>query len=162
MSFWEDDLAAEPNGASPAQQAVAAVKRGSTWRRPLPIARVPVRDAVPVLGRARHEPNVHPAAAYWGRVAHFALKLIARGRLLPGVTTGGLDAWRVGPFDPADFERLKELVAAMPESARTPPTGRDGPKPPSPLTLVRGFLDAVADGMPRSPGAARTAGGLAL
>ena len=81
MSFWEDDLAAEPNGASPAQQAVAAVKRGSTWRRPLPIARVPVRDAVPVLGRARHEPNVHPAAAYWGRVAHFALKLIARGRL---------------------------------------------------------------------------------
>jgi hypothetical protein len=60
---------------------VAAAKGGSAWRRPVPVARVPVRDALPVLTRARNGHAAHPAAAFWGTVAVVALGLVARGRM---------------------------------------------------------------------------------
>ncbi|MFI7675542.1 DEAD/DEAH box helicase [Actinophytocola sp. NPDC049390] len=38
-----------------------------------------------------------------------ALHLVARGRLLPTVTEDGYAAWRVGPLDPSDVERMRRL-----------------------------------------------------
>ena len=73
-----------------------------------------VAEAVPVLTRARAARGTHPAAAFWGAAAVLALQLAARGRLLPGVSPAGYDAWRMGPLDPADVERLRDLAAAMP------------------------------------------------
>jgi superfamily II DNA or RNA helicase len=163
MSFWEagDD---EPPDAvdSPGARAVAAAKRGSTWRRPVPVARVPVRDALPVLAQARHGRQVHPAAAFWGAVSVLALQLVARGRMRPGVSAGDMDTWRVGPLDAVDVERVRELAASMPEAARVPPAGAAPARTSRPEALIVGFLDAVVDGMPRTPAAARAAGGLAL
>ncbi|MFD2352031.1 hypothetical protein ACFSTC_26380 [Nonomuraea ferruginea] len=50
----------------------------------------------------------------------------------------------------------------MPASARAVPLGEDhgdaGPVLADAETLVRAFLDAVADGMPRSPGAVKATG----
>ena len=164
MAFWEADEAVAVVGPdTPAAQAVAAVKGGRAWRRPTPIARVPVADAVSLLSRARHARDVHPAAAYWSEVTVFALQLIARGRLLPGVSVGDLDTWRIGPFDTVDGERLIELAATMPMEARTVEAlQRAGQRVPGRVELVRAYLDAVADSMPRSADAARTASGLAL
>lgn len=36
-----------------------------------------------------------------------ALHLVARGRLLPTVTEDGYAAWRVGPLDPSDVDRMR-------------------------------------------------------
>ncbi|TCN36659.1 SNF2 family DNA or RNA helicase [Kribbella sp. VKM Ac-2500] len=143
---------------------------------------LPVDEAVPILGRARTAPQSHPAAAFWGAASLIALQLVARGRLLPGVSPAGHDAWRVGPLDTPDIERILTLAESIPPEARAlplphPPTngvGASGGGSASPGNgsatstdsvwlpvgeeLVRGFLDAVADGMPRSPAAAKAHG----
>lgn len=41
-----------------------------------------------------------PSAVFWATAAKAALRLVAAGRLLPGVTEAGHDAWRVGPLQP--------------------------------------------------------------
>jgi superfamily II DNA or RNA helicase len=58
-----------------------------------------------------------------------ALHLVARGRLLPTVTEEGYAAWRVGPLDPSDVDRMRRLG------------------------IRREQLDAVADRLAREPGA---------
>ncbi|MEV0800063.1 DEAD/DEAH box helicase [Kribbella sp. NPDC050281] len=129
-----------------------------------------VAEAVPVLGRARRAPGAHPSAAFWGGASLIALQLVARGKLLPGVSPAGHDAWRAGPLDASDVTRLLELAEAMPPSARALPlepdlpsggsapigaAGGGGVRLPVAEDLVRAFVDAVADGMPRSPAAAK-------
>jgi superfamily II DNA or RNA helicase len=58
-----------------------------------------------------------------------ALHLVARGCLLPTVTGDGHDAWRVGPLDPSDMDRMRRLG------------------------ITRAELDAIADRFVREPGA---------
>jgi superfamily II DNA or RNA helicase len=116
---------------------------------------LPVAEAVPVLGRARRAAGAHPSAAFWGAAALAALQLVARGKLLPGVSPTGYDAWRVGPLDPDDVTRLLTLAEAMPPAARALPLSVEALRLPVAEELVRGFVDAVADGMPRSPAAAK-------
>jgi superfamily II DNA or RNA helicase len=120
-----------------------------------------VEQALPVLIQARKlaldspESAVDPAAVFWGTAALLALRLIARGRILPGVSPAGNDAWRVGPFDREDAEHMRALAALMPPAARAiPQTGAGGEvlvREAEPL--LRAFLDAVADTLPRSPAA---------
>lgn len=130
--------------------------------RPAAATLVPIADAVAALARARMDPAAHPAARFWGAAALIALQLVTRGRILPGVTPGGHDSWRAGPLDAADAQRVRELAAAMPATARAIPLD-PAPAPddlllPDAETLLRAFLDAVADAMPRSPGAVRATG----
>lgn len=58
-----------------------------------------------------------------------ALHLVARGRLLPTVTEDGHAAWRVGPLDPSDVDRMRRLG------------------------ITREQLDPVADRLARETGA---------
>jgi len=125
----------------------------------VPAVRLPAADAVPVLTEARRRPGAHHAAAFWGAVTLAALQVVARGRLLPGVSAAGFDAWRAGPLDLADVERLDALAAAMPPEARSVPVaGTSPPALPDAGELVRAFVGAVADGLPRSPAAPRATG----
>lgn len=111
-----------------------------------------VAEAVPVLTRARAGRGAHPAAAFWGAASVLALQLAARGRILPGVSPGGYDAWRLGPLEPTDLARLRDLSAAMPPYAHAAPLPGTAPlELPDPERHLRAFLDAVADGLPRSP-----------
>ncbi|MEV0372878.1 SNF2-related protein [Streptomyces sp. NPDC050636] len=125
----------------------------------VPAVILPVAAAVPVLTRARAARGADPAAAFWGAASVLALQLAARGRLLPGLSPADHDAWRMGPLDPGDIERLRDLAAAMPPYAHaTPLPGSDPLELPDPERQVRTFLDAVADGLPRSPAAALVTG----
>ncbi|MCX4821106.1 DEAD/DEAH box helicase [Streptomyces sp. NBC_01142] len=125
---------------------------------------MPVRDALPVLTRARAGADASPAAAFWGAAAILALQLAARGLLLPGLTATDHDAWRVGPLTTDDLERVRTLAASMPAAAHAVPLD-DQADPvllPAPEGLLRTFLDAVADGLPRTPAAQLAAGGPAF
>ncbi|MFV0130429.1 DEAD/DEAH box helicase [Streptomyces sp. HMX112] len=140
---------------------ITVVRRhGSGVRsRTVPALLLPVADALPALVAARHAPGAHPAAACWGAAALHALHLAARGRLLPGLTTDDLDAWRAGPLDADDIAHLRAIAAAMPYEAHAVPV--PGLRPlqlPEPEALVRAFLDAVADTLPRTPAAPYAAG----
>lgn len=139
--------------------AVAEQHDGHIRLREAAATRLPVAGAVAALARARTDAAAHPAARFWGAAALVALQLVTRGRIRPTVTASGHDAWRAGPFDAADVERIRELAAAMPAEARaTPLPETDEPLLPDAETLVRAFLDAVADAMPRSPGAVKATG----
>ncbi|WP_078857342.1 DEAD/DEAH box helicase [Streptomyces sp. NBRC 109706] len=133
---------------------------------------LPLREALPVLTRARAGRGASEAARFWGAAAVLALQLAAQGKLLPGLTASDHDAWRLGPLGAADAERLRALADAMPAHAHAVPLpetahdgaaedGEDGAGPllPYPGPLLRAFLDAVADGLPRTPAASLAAGG---
>ncbi|MFF3292002.1 DEAD/DEAH box helicase [Streptomyces sp. NPDC003023] len=124
--------------------------------RTVPVLRLTVADALPVLIEARRRhgergSRVHPAAAYWGAAAALALHLAARERLLPGVSPAGYDTWRAGPLDLEDVERLRELAQAAPGAALAAPDS-------DPAALLRSFLDAVADTLPRTAAAEAATG----
>jgi superfamily II DNA or RNA helicase len=167
VAFWDPDGGPLPLGVGEQVELdliVHAVGSGSA--RPGGGARqeavraveLPVAEAVPLLGRMRRAPGAHPSAAFWGGASLVALQLVARGKLLPGVTPEGHDAWRVGPLDPDDITRLLTLAEAMPTSARALPltnSPQGEVRVPVAEELLREFLDAVADGMPRSPAAAK-------
>ncbi|MFI9007719.1 DEAD/DEAH box helicase [Actinosynnema sp. NPDC053489] len=128
-------------------------------RSVVPALRLPVSEAVPLLSRARRASGAHPATAFWGAAVVVALQLVARGRVRPAVTDGDFDAWLLGPLDAADHARVRALAEAMPAAARAVPLpGRDPLELPEAEPLLRAFLDAVADTMPRGAAAVHAAG----
>ncbi|MGP4020960.1 DEAD/DEAH box helicase [Saccharopolyspora sp. 5N708] len=144
----------EISAGETAEPVVTLIEDGSVVARRVPARRIPLSQALPLL-RAGDADGVHPAAAFWGAAAELALHMVARGRVLPGVCGSGADAWRMGPFDVADVERLRALAAAAPPSARAVPLdpAADELVLPDAEKLLREFFDGVADTMPRTPGA---------
>ncbi|MFI9599640.1 DEAD/DEAH box helicase [Streptomyces sp. NPDC052043] len=150
-----------PGGDTSLRTELTVVRRHGAVvrRRSVPALSLPVEDALPHLVRARHDPAAHPAAACWGAAALHALRLVARGRLLPGLTATGHDAWRAGPLDPDDIAHLRAIAAALPHEGHAAPLPGPGPlRLPEPEALLRTFLDAVADTLPRTPAAPHTCG----
>lgn len=122
-----------------------------------------VRDALPLLAHARFSDTAAPASAFWGAASLLALDLVSRGLLLPGLTPGGVDAWRAGPLGPGELAGLRTLAASMPPEAHAVPlTSDEPPLLPEPEALLRAFTDAVADTLPRTPAAPLAAGGSAF
>ncbi|MGW6710452.1 SNF2 helicase-associated domain-containing protein, partial [Streptomyces sp. NPDC054956] len=177
IAFWEPDGHSGPHelhelhGLGSVEEltvVTAELRRTAVGALVLPVA-----EALPLLTRLRAAGSAG-AAPFWGAAALLALRLAARGLLLPGLSPAGYDAWRLGPLDPADLEEIRELAAAMPPAAHCVPLGPDGdgpgahaepavddgpPRLPAPEPLLRAFLDAVADTLPRSPAAPAAAGG---
>ncbi|MFD4315449.1 DEAD/DEAH box helicase [Streptomyces sp. NPDC058548] len=122
-----------------------------------------VRDALPLLARARFSDTASPASAFWGAATLLALDLVSRGLLLPGLTPGDVDAWRAGPLGPGELADLRTLAASMPPEAHAVPLSSDEPLLlPEPEALLRAFADAVADTLPRTPAAPLAAAGPAF
>lgn len=162
VAFWDPEGDAPPAVASGSVEDLTVVVPGEEGVETVtvPAVLLPVRAALPVLTRARAATNGHRATVFWGTAAVHALQLAARGLLLPGLSEGDHDAWRVGPLRPEDVERVRALAAAMPPEAHAVPL--DGGTPlrlPDPERLLRAFLDAIADTLPRSPAASLVTGG---
>ncbi|WP_406066887.1 DEAD/DEAH box helicase [Streptomyces sp. NBC_01077] len=129
----------------------------------VPSRALSVRDALPLLARARFSDTASPASAFWGAASLLALDFVARGLLLPGLTPGDVDAWRAGPLGPGELAELRTLAASMPPEAHAVPLSSDEPLLlPEPEALLRAFTDAVADALPRTPAAPLAAGGPAF
>ncbi|MEU3425561.1 DEAD/DEAH box helicase [Streptomyces gardneri] len=163
VAFWAPDGDALPDPAESGAERVelTVVRRhGSGARtRVVPAVTLPVAAALPHLIAARRHPAAHLATAGWGAAALHALHLVARGRMLPGLTADDLDAWRAGPLDADDIAHLRAVAAAMPYEAHAVPAPGPGPlRLPEPEALVRAFLDAVADTLPRTPAAVHAVG----
>ncbi|MEV6781613.1 DEAD/DEAH box helicase [Streptomyces sp. NPDC051098] len=160
--FWDPDGADLPDIPGTAEPIVLV---GDDSRlHTVPAVLLPVRTALPVLTRARAGSEASPAAAFWGAATVLALQLVARGLLLPGLTATDHDTWRVGPLTPEDLERIRRLAASMPPSAHAVPldTAAEPLLLHEPERLLRSFLDAVADGLPRTPAAPQAVGGPAF
>ncbi|MEU9063431.1 DEAD/DEAH box helicase [Streptomyces sp. NPDC048430] len=170
IAFWDPEGAVGLPGpdavlpaAGPAWSVteLTVVGRHSTdgaRTRTVPAVALPVGDAVSLLARARHRAAAHPAARAWGAAALHALTLVARGRLLPGLTADGHDAWRAGPRDAEDIAHLRAVAASMPPEGHAVPLDGMPLRVPEPRALIGAFLDAVADTLPRTPAAAHAMG----
>ncbi|GAA4054651.1 DEAD/DEAH box helicase [Streptomyces shaanxiensis] len=171
FAFWRADGDAAPFVASGSvdERAVALPVEDLTVALPgeagaelvsVTAVVLPVRAALPVLTRARADAQAHRAATFWGAATVLALQFVARGLLLPGLSATDHDAWRAGPLRPEDVERVRALAAAMPPEAHAVPLDDVEPlRLPNPERLLRAFLDAVADALPRSPAAPLVTGG---
>ncbi|MEU1192326.1 DEAD/DEAH box helicase [Streptomyces sp. NPDC005859] len=161
VAFWDPADGPLPSPADAEHTELGVVRRhGSSIRRArIPALSLPLGKALPLLVRARRDPAAHPATACWGAAALHALRLTARGRLLPGLTPTGHDAWRAGPLDPEDIAHLRAIAAALPyEGHAVPLPGPGALHLPRPEALMRSFLDAVADTLPRTPAAPHACG----
>lgn len=158
VAFWDPDGGPLPSDGT--EDLTVVRPHGSGARRStVPAVTLPLTEALPLLARARRAPAAHPATACWGAAALHALRLVARGRLLPGLTADGYDAWRAGPLEPDDITHLRAIAAALPSEGHAVPLPGKGPLLlPEPEALVRSFLDAVADTLPRTPAAPHTSG----
>ncbi|MCX4910805.1 DEAD/DEAH box helicase [Streptomyces sp. NBC_00878] len=164
VAFWtpEGDEPPAVGSGSVEELTVALPGEAGVELVTVPTVVLPVRAALPVLTRARAVPHAHRATAFWGAAAVLALQLAARGLLLPGLSSGDHDAWRAGPLGAVDLGRIRELAAAMPPYAHAVPVDEAPLRLPDPEWLLRAFLDAVADTLPRSPAATLAAGGPAF
>ncbi|MEV5505542.1 DEAD/DEAH box helicase [Streptomyces orinoci] len=153
IAFWRPD-GQLPLPDGPFEELTVVVPDGTgVTTTTVPATVLPVREALPVLTRARAA-GADEAAAFWGTAALLALQLAARGRLLPQPAASGEDSRKACPPAPEDLRRIGELADAMPPAAHAVPVpGSDPPLLPEPGPLVRSFLEAVADGLPRSPAA---------
>ncbi|MFC9296184.1 DEAD/DEAH box helicase [Streptomyces sp. NPDC057011] len=159
VAFWAPEGDALPEAGTPTPLTVVRPHGERVRSRTVPAVTFSVTSALPLLAQAARSPAAHPATRAWGTAATQALTLVARGRMLPGLTPEGVDAWRAGPLDAADVDHLRAVAAALPyEGYATPLTGRRPLHLPEPEALVRAFLDAVADSLPRTPAAAVAAG----
>ncbi|MEV6160581.1 DEAD/DEAH box helicase [Streptomyces sp. NPDC052052] len=172
VAFWDpdggplpdpDDLTAPGDDApGPTVAEITVVRRhgqDAVRRRTVPAVLLSVAQALPLLAGARHRQSAHPATRCWGAAALQALHLVARGRLLPGLTDDDHDAWRAGPRDAEDIAHLRAIAAAMPaEGYAVPVPDRTPLQVPDPEWLLGAFLDAVADTLPRTPAAAYAMG----
>ncbi|MEV5433065.1 DEAD/DEAH box helicase [Streptomyces sp. NPDC052701] len=157
IAFWDPEGGDPPAGDT--ELTVVRRHGAGVRRRTAPALSLPLDEALPLLVRARHDPAAHPATACWGAAALHALRLTARGRLLPGLTATGHDAWRAGPLEPDDVAHLRAVAAALPYEGHAVPLPGPGPiRLPEPEALVRAFLDAVADTLPRTPAAPHASG----
>ncbi|MEU7115423.1 DEAD/DEAH box helicase [Streptomyces sp. NPDC046182] len=174
IAFWSPD-GTPPIDGLPATEGRLTVVGDDVRPQSVAAALLPVRDALPLLTRARFSDSASPATAFWGAATLFALHLAARGLLLPGLTATDRDAWRAGPLGHDELAELRALAASMPPSAHAVPLTGDGlapeaeplslPEPlflPEPEGLLRAFVDAVMDGLPRTPAAPLAAGGPAF
>ncbi|MFJ4468582.1 DEAD/DEAH box helicase [Streptomyces sp. NPDC089424] len=162
VAFWRPDGTAPPvtHGGTVEELAVVLPGGAGVELTALPAVLLPLRTALPVLTRARSAPAGHRAAVFWGAATLLGLRFVARGLLLPGLSAGDHDAWRVGPLSADDVESVRRLAAAMPPEAHAVPLDGSGPlRLPDPERLLRAFLDAVADTLPRSPAASLVTGG---
>ncbi|MEU0129097.1 SNF2-related protein [Streptomyces sp. NPDC006289] len=151
---------AADGSAYPLTELTVAVPDGTggARTRAVPAVQLPMAEAVPLLAGARHRAVAHPATRAWGAAALHALTLVARGRLLPGLTAEDHDAWRAGPRDAEDIAHLRAVAASMPAEGHSVPSDGTPLRLPEPRALLSAFLDAVADTLPRTPAAAHAMG----
>ncbi|MFI0989072.1 DEAD/DEAH box helicase [Streptomyces exfoliatus] len=156
-------VAGSPPGLRPTGAEITVVDGADLRPVTVPALTLSVRDALPLLARARFSDTASPSTAFWGAASLLALDLVARGLLLPGLTPGDLDAWRAGPLGPGELAELRTLAASMPPTAHAVPLSQDRPLLlPRPESLLRAFVDAVADTLPRTPAAPLVADGPAF
>ncbi|MFJ6016235.1 DEAD/DEAH box helicase [Streptomyces sp. NPDC092952] len=163
IAFWHPDGSAPPDGPGTVEELTVVDADARPYA--VPARLLPVREALPVLTRARLSADASGPAAFWGAAALLALQFAARGLLLPGLSATDHDAWRVGPLTADDQALIRTLAASMPPSAHALPLDGPAGRPlllPGPERLLRAFLDAVADGLPRTPAAVAAGGGPAF
>ncbi|HEU5152483.1 MAG TPA: DEAD/DEAH box helicase [Iamia sp.] len=158
LAVWRPD---GPRAAEAGDDTLQlAVPAGSgVRRRTVPVAWVPVDEAIDVLADLPASAPCGPSVHAWADATRDALGLVARGRVVPAADPDGHDSWRLGPLDPADAARRFLAAAALPPTAHA--QAHEGGRPvrvSSAQWLLDRYGDAVADAYVRTAAAPTAAG----
>ncbi len=123
---WSGSPAENTSSAEPTELTVVRPHGSGVRRGTVPALTLPIAEALPLLAGARHDRAAHPATTCWGAAALHALRLVARGRMLPGLTSEGHDAAR-GPTGPGRHRHLRAVAAALPYEGHAVPLPGKGP-----------------------------------
>jgi hypothetical protein len=117
-------------------------------KRAVPVRFLSIEEALPLLLSVQEKSS---SLAAWSAAALAGLDLIARGRLLPTVSSSGYGIWRIGPLEAADAQRLHALAAALPPEGHAVAVPGSWPavRVSEPAVLIRDLWDALADTLPR-------------
>ena len=162
LALWSTDGPADSRRLiAPDDELELVVPAGQqVRRRRVPVRRLALADVLDDLVELPATADVGRSVRAWAAGARTAVELVARGRLLPGLTPSGLDAWHTGPLDPDDHRRRAELARALPPEAHAVALARPGrAHVASPTVTVAAFADAIADLLPRSASGAAAVGG---
>ncbi len=130
---------------------------GHVALRQTPVERVELSEIIETLARSAEAPpsdavfSSTAADNFWVEATRAALTIAASGRLKPGLSSAGYDAWQLGPLTPDEEAHIDALAKAMPPAGHSRvDDGGSGALPPSsqgpPLDSTR--PDTPAD--PRS------------
>ncbi|MCC5953391.1 MAG: DEAD/DEAH box helicase [Acidimicrobiia bacterium] len=126
----------------------------SVRRRSVRAAVYPLAAVLDELVDRAGDASPSPSMAAVGSAVAFSLGLVARGRLLPSITSAGLDTWRLGPLDPDDHAWAAQWCAAVPPVVHATPMPVTRPvRIASPEAVLAAIGDAVADSMVRTAAA---------
>ncbi|HVA43906.1 MAG TPA: DEAD/DEAH box helicase [Acidimicrobiales bacterium] len=151
FGLWDTDPKAMPDSTETIDLVLPAGR--SVRHRRVPARTLTVAEALTALVDL-DETQASDTARAWSAALNAALGLLARGRLAPGMTAAGWDAWRLGPLDPADAVYLQSLAGAFPPLAHALPVADTRPLAiASPEALIRACWDAVADTLVRTAAA---------
>lgn len=123
------------------------------------VAKLPIADAIDPLLELPTDSPAGESVRVFATATQLALQLISRGRMQPSLTPFGIDTWRLGPIDPADVARQRQLIEATPATAHAVPVGDAEPlRIMSAARAIEGFNNAVVDAFPRTAAAPTVAG----
>ncbi|MEZ5382658.1 MAG: SNF2-related protein [Microthrixaceae bacterium] len=113
------------------------------------VNRVPLIDLVPQLMEV--PPTATATQRALAETVRAGLALVGAGRVLPGVTPAGWDAWAVAPLDSDDLAVLERLASTLPAGLHaTPLAGHlDGRRMAGAEATVQAIWDSLADSLPR-------------
>ena len=148
LVFWSDS----PDGPKPPNtDSRTGIFTGEAVNS-VPTQNVSLADALPMLLSPAPGDTAHRSVTFWAASARTALGYLGAGKVLPSVTPHGRDVWRLGTLDDEDASHLRLLAAALPPEARAIPLGgppAEGVRLPAAVDVLRDFLTAVVDILPR-------------
>lgn len=140
-------------------ELVVPAKRG-TRRTMVSADKLPMATAIDVLAPLRYDDPASQSAHAWAGAVRAGLALIADARVLPWVSPGGFDTWRVDPLHAKDLEFVADIADSLPAEAHARPVEKRGAIS-DPSFATRSLFDAVADCFLRTAAAHRV-GSLSL
>ncbi|WP_435859944.1 SNF2-related protein [Streptomyces narbonensis] len=113
---------------------------------------VPVGLALPTLLTPRE--GEHPSVTGWRAGLRLALTCVAHQRVYPALTADGQGCWRIGPITEPLRTAVTAAAAQMAPEGHCLLAGANPLRVTAPENALWPLLDAVADAMVRTPGAA--------
>ena len=158
LAVWTVDQDSADTGEAKDELELVLPAGSRVRRRTVPVTRWDLDDAVPFLVDLPADADVRPSVRAWAAAARDAVELVARGRITPGLSLEDADQWTLGPFDPADVRRRRQLADALPPEAHATLVGERPLRIANPDRLLGDFGDAVADLLPRTTSSGRAVG----
>ncbi len=127
-------------------------------RTSVPVERLDLDDLLQQMSDPAHRAT--EANAVWIDAARVALNFVAQGRMQPGLSAGGFDAWRIGALSEEERVHIRALARAL-----TPAGHSAAVAPPDDLqwvataeSTIDAFIAAVVDRFARTTSAPLVAG----